>query len=569
MNNKITSSRNNYSGVEFNKVDYTNSLPLKYTDKQQSFNHNGSTKLMSGHVVNNNEFKHNNMIPYFGAKVTQNVDEFANNSKFEHMSGQRSNFYHKQEVNNNQLTDSFSKNVNNAAYGMPSWKGSVMDRHVVGNKQDGVRPFEQIWSGPGLNQGYTNMPSGGVQQANARDFALPKTVDQLRVKTNPKLNYKSRIISGQHYVPKRGKIGIVQKNRPDTSWEWGFDRLFKTLGAVKKDRSRSNFVIKYNNRKNTGVKNRVGPAGTNSKRVVRPKIKTANKVAVGNDYVRNLGAGDKWSNGYDYGKKNITVKPTIRQVLTKKTRTGNMQADERAGYVLDPNNVAKTTIKETTQDLDHVGIVSGIENAGWVRDPNDIPNTTNKQLTSDMNYFGGAHKDKIGGGYKHANHKAKRTARETTSTEYYNNPKGDQRGGYAIKQMKAVNTNRGMYGNTNYVGVIGSIAKKAMNYITEQMTNITSNKENLLTSRTAGAQGNKCISKESINATTKKENDITNVRVQKRGIVPTKVYNSIPQVRKCTQTKTIDKTIKARNVDNSLVSAYLKNPYTIGVNKWA
>ena len=65
--------------------------------------------------------------------------------------------------------------------------GFQNDRYVVGNKRANVTPIEKVYVGPGLNQGYTSQPTGGFQQSDTRNYVLPKTTDQTRVKTNPKV----------------------------------------------------------------------------------------------------------------------------------------------------------------------------------------------------------------------------------------------------------------------------------------------------------------------------------------------------------------------------------------------
>ena len=56
-----------------------------------------------------------------------------------------------------------------------------------------VTPIEKVYVGPGLNQGYTADPMGGFQQAETRDYVMPKTTNETRVKTNPKVSYYGRI----------------------------------------------------------------------------------------------------------------------------------------------------------------------------------------------------------------------------------------------------------------------------------------------------------------------------------------------------------------------------------------
>jgi hypothetical protein len=65
--------------------------------------------------------------------------------------------------------------------------------------------------GPGLNQGYTPKPTGGFQQADTRDYILPKTTNELRVLTNRQLSYKSRPTGPTGKTGKTVKIGEVIK----------------------------------------------------------------------------------------------------------------------------------------------------------------------------------------------------------------------------------------------------------------------------------------------------------------------------------------------------------------------
>jgi hypothetical protein len=109
-------------------------------------------------------------------------------------------------------------------YGTQNLDGYMLDSYYVSNIRENETPIEKVYVGPGLNQGYTNEPSGGFQQADTRDYILPKTTDEIRVKTNPKISYYGRINPGEK-IAKPGKIGTVYKNRPDT-FMFKTDRLF-------------------------------------------------------------------------------------------------------------------------------------------------------------------------------------------------------------------------------------------------------------------------------------------------------------------------------------------------------
>jgi hypothetical protein len=57
-------------------------------------------------------------------------------------------------------------------------------------KNNMVKPFESVHVGPGLNKGYGSEGSGGFNSGlDSREYWLPKTVDELRVDTNPRQEF--------------------------------------------------------------------------------------------------------------------------------------------------------------------------------------------------------------------------------------------------------------------------------------------------------------------------------------------------------------------------------------------
>ena len=171
------------------------------------------------------------------------------------------------------------QNVGNP-YGMSNLSGYNYDRYIVSNIRNNETPVEKIYVGPGLNKGYTAAPSGGIQQADTRDYVLPKETNQLRVKTNPKVSYYGRIVAGKH-ISKPGKVGNVQKIKPDTFFINTPDRYFTTVGACTGPRQRGRIAVKPTNRKTTGTRRHIGPAGptvgTKAKVISKYRISSKNK----------------------------------------------------------------------------------------------------------------------------------------------------------------------------------------------------------------------------------------------------------------------------------------------------
>jgi hypothetical protein len=433
-----------------NKVDYNQKIPLEF-NSYQKFDNNDLNNIrenvniqntasglsstsspilnnnkkpfvsLSGEIINENELKHNNMMPFFGGSIKQNVDEFSNTTLLENFSGNIDNYRKKQEI---EPMFKPQTNVTNV-YGMQNLDNDY-DRYYVSDKKNNISPIEKIIVGPGLNQGYSSKPSGGFQQIDAIEYALPKTTDDIRVKTNPKVSYEGRIISGKH-ISKPGKVGAMQKKLPDRSYELGSDRWFTTTGNVTGNTQRPTIVMKYVNRKTTENKTRINPATpiNGTKFQTRGKVKVSNKIQYKSTGPRNASAINTWNvdnkdGNHDYGKKNIQIKNNNRMItgtktvvinrnqrdkkeairnkqqprMTKKTnmignprQSGNYSTPYSKGIAYDPNDIAKTTIKETNIHNNHSGNMNA-PNKSIVYDPNDIAKTTIKETNIHNNHSG-------------------------------------------------------------------------------------------------------------------------------------------------------------------------------------
>jgi hypothetical protein len=155
---------------------------------------------------------HNNMVPFFGGRVTQSMYNGATDGILDTYTGSgKHTFFRKDEA------PAFFKPE--PATGLPWGKQVETDfeqsRMVTSMRMANVFPIEQTQVGPGVNDGYTNLPSGGYQQDAIREFALPKTTDEIRVVTKPKLTYEGVVVPGAHYITEPGIQAPVKKNRPD------------------------------------------------------------------------------------------------------------------------------------------------------------------------------------------------------------------------------------------------------------------------------------------------------------------------------------------------------------------
>ena len=200
----------------------------------------GVVSALTGQRMPTSEFTHNNMVPFFGSNIRQSTDVGAHTTRMQMHTGTMEHVQAKQEISpmfDSQKDMSF---VN----GTPSQPEADRDRFYKSSFRQGEKPFQDTRVGPGLAQGFTSKPSGGFNQTNARDYAMPKTVDELRTATNPKVSYTAPVVKGKAQVLRRGVHGEMAKNRPDRHFKNSPARYMTTVGAVTGNRHRSQPVDK-------------------------------------------------------------------------------------------------------------------------------------------------------------------------------------------------------------------------------------------------------------------------------------------------------------------------------------
>ena len=167
---------------------------------------------------------HNNMVPFFGARVTQNLQAGAHDSVLDTFSGTGKNQFDKREIAS--MYD--VKSGMGLPFGNQNESDFLQSRQVTSLRMNNVFPVEPVRVGPGLNDGYTNLPSGGYQQFNElQEYAKPRTTDEIRTENNPKLSYNAPPVPGAFYITNPGLQAPVNKNRPD-----GFGILSKEDGSM-------------------------------------------------------------------------------------------------------------------------------------------------------------------------------------------------------------------------------------------------------------------------------------------------------------------------------------------------
>jgi hypothetical protein len=199
---------------------------------------------------------HNNMVPFFGANRTQTTYSDGHESLLDTYTGMGANtFFRKEEAG------AFFKPE--AGGGNP-WKAQSetdfeQSRQVTSMSMKNVAPIDRVQVGPGINDGYTNLPSGGYNQGiESREYQLPKTTDEIRVATKPKLTYHADPVPGARTVKEMGLQAPVKKNKPDRfqilqAADGSLPHLNTTTGQQMGSSIYPEFVMKSQNRPETAA----------------------------------------------------------------------------------------------------------------------------------------------------------------------------------------------------------------------------------------------------------------------------------------------------------------------------
>jgi len=390
---------------------------------------------LMGQNMKSAEFTHNNMTPFFGGRVKQNMNVDANSGILDSFSGTGKLQIKKQEME--QMFDSSRAPYGNP-FGLEASADFIKSRLNEPRNRAGERPFEPTRVGPALDAGYGITGEGGFQQFEVNQYMMGamKKTDDLRTADNPKLTYNQPVIPGQHFIGQSANdSGEVRKYRPDTFYiDNSGERLFVTTGDLIKGATRPVQVIKHTTRPETSVENfGVAAAQDAGQSYTVGSYHTPMTQQYGGAGFRNADMTTYYTNDMDapeadYGRSAIEIRPNERNLTGERTMalnlvpadTGNVtvhydddarptrraemvgnirQSGTPVGYaggapaitVWDPNDVARTTVKEGTIDWNYMGIAASADgpNKLKVYDPDDIARPTQKsQLSAKSDYFG-------------------------------------------------------------------------------------------------------------------------------------------------------------------------------------
>jgi len=379
---------------------------------------------LTGDIQPAKTLKHNNMVPFFGSHVTQRtVNLDGNESSLDNMQGAGSQQFRKKEQ-----APLFAPQKNMGwAHGSPNMSDFMQSRVNPAMKMSNVKPFVSENVGPGLNRGYTTLGSGGYNSGmESRERWIAKSVDELRVKTNPKVTYEGVVLGAKRAVQNRGIEGKIEKYRPDTFYLNSPDRWFTTTGAEKRPTVRSEEILRPESRTSTtreyfGVGEREGE-GTyipgQYQQPHRPVLKP------NSDYMGPAERADSWTvceskSPCDYGRSGYKALPNERTLVEERSGRFGAVAGGVIGAVVAPLlDVLRPSRKENViGNARPTGNMAGPEES-YVYNPADRARTTTKETTAANPYPMNINNQRGGGGYQSNPQQPVVQQRDSTSCYY-------------------------------------------------------------------------------------------------------------------------------------------------------
>uniref|UniRef100_A0A6C0KNE5 Uncharacterized protein n=1 Tax=viral metagenome TaxID=1070528 RepID=A0A6C0KNE5_9ZZZZ len=515
-----------------------------YNNSAYSNNAYNNVNLLSGQQTTAQQFKHNNMQPYFGAKIRgPSVDINNTESIMDTKQGAGSQNFSKAEIAPLFRPDENSHHPN----GTPNNSDFFQSRMNESMKMSNVTLWEPQRVGPGLNLGYGSQNSDGLNTGGieggggfnsgmmARESWMPKSVDDLRAENKPRTTFDLNGHQGPaiHPIKMQGpntKIGVVEKHLPEKSFESGPHRWFTTTGVEQAPPIRSTQVIPMENRIDTtreyygsgsntqnGQATYTNPDYEESKRQNLSALPLTNASATGTNY----------ASPSDYGSYNILHNNRTTQPQSQEFGGVYGMAKAAITPLLD---IFRPTRKENViGNLRETGNVNGLTPQGHLFNSNDKTKITNREMTTekiDLNYVNVQGQNYRGDGYKVSGQQNYDNQRTTTNKEYI-----------------------GTGGNNNQ-------GQRLYNNAYAQQNNVNKTYES------RANQGNMSLFNNYNNSTTAR-ND--NIFQQNRPLVTNNGLSIIPSaefIGELNGKQGYDLNYNNARLDESLLSAFKNNPYT-------
>ena len=501
---------------------------------------------LTGKPVDAAEFKHNNMAPFFGAKIRgRTTDANVHESVLDSMNGAGSQWVSKSEV-----APLFKPQENyNYVHGTPNTSDFMQSRQMPSSNMANVKPWEEVHVAPGLDKGYTDVGSGGFNSGmDARDKWVDRNVDELRVKTNPKLTFGLETHEGpaHYYIPNAPSAttqGKVEKYLPDTYYLNTPDRWLTTTGLEKAQTARPIQADRFVNRPSTTSDYfGAGSEQNGGATYTAPAVEQSRRqqIDVSNHHAINMNAaGQGPASTGDHGRTGFKVLHNNRSTTTNAVQMGGVFGAIRA-VVAPLLDVVRPSRKENV-----IGNLRSYANAGTtvpagtVFNPADRLPTTIKETTSGLLDF------------NHLNFE-----RQTNA-------------GYQVADQQPVENQRDTTTDVKYLGAAGGDGAHMGNQVYDAAYNQRNNCNKVQTSWTN--QGNMNLMSHDANVSVRKHNVSAQNYVGAAAPGPNTV-NMPPSVETYGKMRTRQNyprnAIECERINPEILDAFRNNPYTQSLNSY-
>jgi hypothetical protein len=489
---------------------------------------------LTGEQIDTNDFEHANMVPFFSGNVRGAAgDDRISETLLDSLQGAGS-----QQVSKSEIATMFKPEDNvQWAHGTPNMSNFMQDRVVASNRFANTKPWKEERVAPGLGAGYTTTGVGGFNSGmNHRDKWLPKTVNEMRVDTNPKTTYELRNHEGplKSGVNNLSVLGRVEKHAPDTFYLNTPDRWFTTTGIEKKQTSRAQIIDKPENRPNTSKEYfGVGASTKDNKATYAvPEFEKSKRIEMGTNPAINLAATARNSAmKNDHNIESFNILPNNRTTGTNHEYMGSVSGTVSAIIAPILDILRPTRKQEVINNPRPTGDVGSTVSNGYVYNPADRAPTTIRETTeNNINHLNINHQKNMPGAYTSTEHQPIMNQRDSTGSDYFGN---------AGSHLMA----------------------NASNNPRDSEVQINMHREHTLHGRTN--QGGTQIFNHAENIQIDK---IDGDRAQNRWWVPTNAPAAIPsgELKGQTISSSICQDMERDNsrLDPSLLDAFRKNPYT-------
>jgi hypothetical protein len=427
--------------------DFEASIPNTYNNTSSTYKvTNGQTvdastfnKNDDGRYGVTGDMTHNNMMPHPTSKTygfnPERDKKYSNvmNQKVDLFTGsdQALQYRHKSEVN---YMFAPSTGYVESVTGVPNFSNFFQSRVPVSTIRNGERPFEPVKTSPGLNLSYYGT-SPYVRQDMFRP--TPKTVDELRVLTNPKVSWTAPV--GPAGKGERGPmIGAVNKKGPDSFFWIDPSSVAPNQGNYEGNRLTGKFALNPTSRQQTAETNHLNPISNRegaTPEYMRGQFATPFKNSRETDGPR--GANRETMGVVMSNYKNNVPDNTQRETQQGYVGTtqGNFTAVPLDNYM---NAIPDTTLREITGGQTNLGAISNKVNGYLFNKINAIPDETARAIIGGnvrLAQFNGNHGN--GSMFNYENGIADTTMRETTENTIYVKPISNKELGYLIDYSNA------------------------------------------------------------------------------------------------------------------------------------